>query len=78
MTLYDTARCYSMICILGTWHMMHCMVAGIEAIIELSSVTVDCRLLDTIIMSATRSHGPIRFAGNDVSMNLIGPCDLAG
>ena len=48
MTLYDTARCYSMICILGTWHMMHCMVAGIEAIIELSSVTVDCRLLDII------------------------------
>ena len=42
MTLYDTARCYSIICILGAWHMIHCMVAGIEeAIIELSSVTID-------------------------------------
>ena len=31
----------------------------------------------TLVLQPPRSHGPIRFAGNDVSMNLIGPCDLA-
>ena len=30
-----------------------------------------------LVPQPPRSHGPIRFAGNDVSMNLIGPCDLA-
>ena len=30
-----------------------------------------------LVLQPPRSHEPIRFAGNDVSMNLIGPCDLA-
>ena len=38
--------------------------------------TVDCSLLETIAFSLW-SHGQIRFAGSDVIMYLIGPCDLA-
>ena len=42
---------------------------------DMCATTMDCRL--TPKLQPAKSHGPIRFAGNDVIMNLIGPCDQA-
>ena len=86
--IYDNILCVQSASSRGVWENFDLVyVENQECLVEYTAgsgdhcrclwVTVDCRLLDTVLQSA-RSHGPIRFMLTSLPASLIGPCDLGG